>query len=550
MDLEERSIPRLTLFLQARGRDQLSPKPESAIQENQESKQLQPIKPLLTLERPQIIFAPKPVSRIVFHETSEIESRHTPEVHSLPPTTSSPVNSKHGFDSPISCASVSGGDRDLQIPQADKPQQYTLNDYAKFFIADTLPRQLYLLFLFRLPALYFLRVARIFEEADLAPEEIEEMAVTAVTTNDHEAAVTASDHEHNHEHTHGGGNLNPQKKYDRLKDAWELLINRFVREWETFNVVSVLLLPAIVTMFQINGATDDPVTRYLAFWSLICALLSSLYDCLFIICFPTMRKPHKAAAWAFEALKAQEIFWNVWVMLAMPAVWMCWMDEAWRLRAEAFSAPPMSRTMPILPPEYSATDEPVAGGTGPGGPTGHDQDRVDPESPCRDRATVSPRQSTPNSSNSPPAYPPPPNHTTYSKKSNHTSVAPSFQPLAAHKSSKRQKNPPSGEAVISREPPLARSVSPHHRQTFTSSRPSDIQKALDEERGRSPINQADYVVESSRTLVASPQVRAERSTITQGRSVSGEPSLLDFNTSDGDILLDEIHDKPKATSSR
>lgn len=219
-------------------KDQLSSKPESAIQENQENKQLQPIKPLLTLEGPQIIFAPKPVSRIVFHETSEIESRHTPEVHSLPPTTSSPVNSKHGLDSPISCASVSGGDRVLQIPQVDKPQQYTLNDYAKFFIADTLPRQLYLLFLFRLPALYFLRVARIFEEADLAPEEIEAMAVTAVTTNDHEAAVTASDHEHAH-----GGNLNPQKKYDRLKDAWELLINRFVREWETFNVVSVLLLP-------------------------------------------------------------------------------------------------------------------------------------------------------------------------------------------------------------------------------------------------------------------------------------------------------------------
>lgn len=53
-----------------------------------------------------------------------------------------------------------------------------------------------------------------------------------------------------------------------------------------------------MTMFQIQGAADDPITRYVAFWSLICALLSVLYGCLFIIRFSSMRKAYKAAEWA------------------------------------------------------------------------------------------------------------------------------------------------------------------------------------------------------------------------------------------------------------
>ena len=55
---------------------------------------------------------------------------------------------------------------------------------------------------------------------------------------------------------------------------------------------------AIMTVFQIEGAGNDPITRYLAFWSLICALLSLLYGCLFIIRFGTIRKTYKAAEWA------------------------------------------------------------------------------------------------------------------------------------------------------------------------------------------------------------------------------------------------------------
>ena len=45
------------------------------------------------------------------------------------------------------------------------------------FVAKTMPREVYLHFLLRLPSLYFSRVARIFEEADLTLPEIKKMAL-------------------------------------------------------------------------------------------------------------------------------------------------------------------------------------------------------------------------------------------------------------------------------------------------------------------------------------------------------------------------------------
>lgn len=100
-----------------------------------------------------------------------------------------------------------------------------LDDHVEVFVTDAFPRQMYLLFLFRLPALYFLRVTRIFEEADLTLTEIKEMALH-VNAEDSYLAIAS---------------LYPA--YQRLITAWELFINKLVKEWETLNVVSVLLLP-------------------------------------------------------------------------------------------------------------------------------------------------------------------------------------------------------------------------------------------------------------------------------------------------------------------
>jgi len=93
---------------------------------------------------------------------------------------------------------------------------------AANFIVGTLPSQLYLHILLRMPSLYFSRVARIFEEADLTLSELKEMALEL---DDHYCEAT---------------NVPPQ--YVKLKLTWENFIDSVMREWKTFNIISVLLL--------------------------------------------------------------------------------------------------------------------------------------------------------------------------------------------------------------------------------------------------------------------------------------------------------------------
>jgi hypothetical protein len=78
-------------------------------------------------------------------------------------------------------------------------------------------------------------------------------------------------------------------------------------------------------MFQIEAAASDPITRTAALLSLVCAVMSLSYGVLFIIRFGTMRSMYKASRWAEAAQRSRtSIWWNVWVLLAMPAVWLAW----------------------------------------------------------------------------------------------------------------------------------------------------------------------------------------------------------------------------------
>ncbi|KAF8581990.1 hypothetical protein K439DRAFT_1352353 [Ramaria rubella] len=110
----------------------------------------------------------------------------------------------------------------------------------------------------------------------------------------------------------------------RFKESWETFVESVLKEWKTLNVVSALLLTAILTIFQIEGASTAPVIRTTAFLSLICALMSLVYGCVYILRFGTMKSMYRASKWAEEAQQATSIFWNVWVLLAMPAVWIAW----------------------------------------------------------------------------------------------------------------------------------------------------------------------------------------------------------------------------------
>ncbi|KAH6887207.1 hypothetical protein BKA70DRAFT_1122979 [Coprinopsis sp. MPI-PUGE-AT-0042] len=124
--------------------------------------------------------------------------------------------------------------------------------------------------------------------------------------------------------------------YESLKRTWEGFIDSVMREWKTFNIISGNL-----TILEIYAAAKDALTRYTALASLICALMSLLYGCMYIIRFGTMRKPYKAAVWALEAKKSgMSIFWNVWVPMYRSLILYIYCITSFLWRTTTFEAEP------------------------------------------------------------------------------------------------------------------------------------------------------------------------------------------------------------------
>jgi len=123
------------------------------------------------------------------------------------------------------------------VPSPDSSQEFS--KLAIQFIFATLPRQIYLNMLLRLPSLYFSRVARIFEEADLTLPQLKKMALETASQARGEFDLHAFE-----------SNRVPQ--YDRLKSTWESFIDSVMREWKTFNIISVLLLSWVFFSCETN----------------------------------------------------------------------------------------------------------------------------------------------------------------------------------------------------------------------------------------------------------------------------------------------------------
>ncbi|TFK28948.1 hypothetical protein FA15DRAFT_664592 [Coprinopsis marcescibilis] len=173
-------------------------------------------------------------------------------------------------------------------------------------------RTAYLYILLGLPALYFTRVVTIFDEANI------EIMVMKQLVLDTESTRRMGEK--------GGHSASPPA-FEKLKRSWQHFIDTLIKEWKTLNIISVLLLSAILSLLQIESANADPLLHYAAIYSLVCALISLLLGCVYIVRFNTMRKPHKAIAWAQETQKELQdvgVFWNVWILLALPAIWLTW----------------------------------------------------------------------------------------------------------------------------------------------------------------------------------------------------------------------------------
>ncbi|KAJ7052024.1 hypothetical protein C8F01DRAFT_1172776 [Mycena amicta] len=233
---------------------------------------------------------------------------------------------------------------------------------TRTFLTDTLPRQIYLHILLRLPALYFSRVARIFQDAEVSRPDIQRMvdSVGANTVQTYELDDILT----NNASPSQGASARTSIAESRLpmpddwtpalvspalirfKHSWEDFVTSLIKEWKTLNVVSALFLSAILTLLQLPSASNDPITRTTALLSLVCALMSLCYGCMYIVRFATMRNMYRASKFAEEARKTYTfIWWNVWTLLAMPAVFLAWSVIFFILSITAFvwrSAPDSS----------------------------------------------------------------------------------------------------------------------------------------------------------------------------------------------------------------
>lgn len=126
------------------------------------------------------------------------------------------------------------------------------------FFTDTLPRQIYLHLLLRLPALYFSRVVRIFEEAEVSKQEIQKMIDACAPDGDFDPAI--EEFRGRRTMSPAGtmrGKAEPQRAFlpfpeewnpptvspalARFKQSWEQFVDSLMREWKTLNLVSALL---------------------------------------------------------------------------------------------------------------------------------------------------------------------------------------------------------------------------------------------------------------------------------------------------------------------
>lgn len=114
-----------------------------------------------------------------------------------------------------------------------KPRVWTL-------LTDTLPRQMYLYFLLRLPALYCSRVDRLSRDAHLVLRELLDTAVQASSEGEKDFQGRMSDFGLDPAPELSSTSLPPA--YQKLANRWGIFIENLVKEWKTMNIVSALLV--------------------------------------------------------------------------------------------------------------------------------------------------------------------------------------------------------------------------------------------------------------------------------------------------------------------
>ena len=147
---------------------------------------------------------------------------------------------------------------------SSKSKLRTCGSGMRTFLVDTVPRQLYLHTLLRLPAFYFSRVSRIFEDAEVSKHEVQRLiaacapaqpeGATAASIGVSMSAAMAGTPATANMFRPGNSVFPLPSDWDppavspalaRFKHSWEAFVDSLIREWKTLNLVSVLICTSV-----------------------------------------------------------------------------------------------------------------------------------------------------------------------------------------------------------------------------------------------------------------------------------------------------------------
>lgn len=186
------------------------------------------------------------------------------------------------------------------------------------FVFDSIPHQVYSTVAFlQIPTFYQMRVFRAFEDVEISIPEIRG-AMLDITQQKLEGDNPVKTRPRR------PSSKSDAKKFKKLLEAWKEFVETVVKEWETFNIISALLLSAILSILQMDVAVI-PIIRYPALISLFCAFISLTFGSIYVSKFSEMKRASVAAEFALETKQPScPILFNAWIMLAMPASWLAW----------------------------------------------------------------------------------------------------------------------------------------------------------------------------------------------------------------------------------
>ncbi|KAJ7718141.1 hypothetical protein B0H16DRAFT_1387856 [Mycena metata] len=104
-------------------------------------------------------------------------------------------------------------------------------------------------------------------------------------------------------------------------EASRIVHKRWTKEWTQMGTAAGVLFSVLFTVLQITSAAYDPAVRTVVQLSIVCLFFGVIYALVLSV---TFGKLQLGVMRIITENPSREAFWNLWVMLSMPLVWITW----------------------------------------------------------------------------------------------------------------------------------------------------------------------------------------------------------------------------------